>query len=177
MNRTVMAVPSFVRRTPLRTERGASAVEFALVLPVLLLVVFGIIAYGFVFAAQLNMNSAARDASRSGVVQPMAGSAMTCQAIATQAKNASNTIGLAPSKVSVKVSSPSVSGQPYCNVAANGTVTSSPSAFATAQACTSATQTGQLVVVITYANVKVPVPLVPVPSNLTATGSFQCEYS
>ena len=156
-----------------RSERGAQAVEFALVLPFLLLIVFGIIAYGFVFAAQLSMNSSARDAARAGVVQPITGNPMTCQAVALQAKNASSTIGLTPSKVSVQVSSPTASGSPACKVAADGSASGSTGTTM----CTGSSQDGQLVVLVTYDSVKVPVPMVPVPGKLTATGSFQCEYS
>jgi Flp pilus assembly protein TadG len=176
MKRTDTTVsPSFLSVRKRRKQDGAAAVEFALVLPVLLIIVFGIIAYGFVFAAQLNMNSAARDASRAGVVQPLVGTPMTCQAIANQAKTASNTIGLTPSKVSVTVSSPSVTPTPTptCTVPASGSATGST----TATMCTGSATGGQLKVVITYSSVKVPVPLVPIPKNLIATGSFQCEYS
>ena len=163
------------RSTPIRRqrdERGASAVEFALVLPILLLVVFGVIAYGFVFAAQLNLNSSARDASRAGVVQPLSGTGLTCLQIATQAKNSSSTIGLSPSKVTVVVSSPTATGTPTCTVAPNG----SSSGSTTVKMCTGSTSGGQLVVKISYPP-KVPVPLIPLPSTLYGTGSFSCEYS
>ena len=45
-------------------EQGASAVEFALVLPILVLLVFGIITFGIVFARTQGMEAAAREGAR-----------------------------------------------------------------------------------------------------------------
>jgi Flp pilus assembly protein TadG len=59
-----------VRRGPSRTERerGAVAVEFALVLPFMLLIVFGSIQYGFYFWADQGASDAARKAARLAAV-------------------------------------------------------------------------------------------------------------
>ena len=45
-------------------DRGASAVEFALLLPVLLLIVFGIVDFGRAFNAQITLTQAAREGVR-----------------------------------------------------------------------------------------------------------------
>jgi Flp pilus assembly protein TadG len=50
-----------------RYERGAAAVEFALVLPVLLLILFGIIEYGWVFTAQIVLTNAVSEGARAGI--------------------------------------------------------------------------------------------------------------
>ena len=47
-----------------RSEGGATAVEFAFVLPVLLMIVAGIIQFGAIFFLQNNMANAAREAAR-----------------------------------------------------------------------------------------------------------------
>lgn len=51
-----------------RLDRGAAAVEFALVLPVLLLVIFGIIDFGRMLNAQLQVSEAAREGARAASV-------------------------------------------------------------------------------------------------------------
>lgn len=51
-----------------RTERGAAAVEFALVLIPLLIVVGGIINFGVAFANQISLDNAVRQAARAAVV-------------------------------------------------------------------------------------------------------------
>jgi len=47
-----------------RADRGAAAVEFALVLPILLLLVFGIVDYGRAYNAKVTLTHAAREGAR-----------------------------------------------------------------------------------------------------------------
>ena len=65
-----------------RTERGAAAVELALVLPVLLLLVFGIIDFGRAYNAQITLATAARESVR---VWALGGTTTQVQDRATQA--------------------------------------------------------------------------------------------
>lgn len=48
----------------LRRERGAAAVEFALIVPVLLILVFGIIEFSRLYNEQISLTNAARSAVR-----------------------------------------------------------------------------------------------------------------
>jgi Flp pilus assembly protein TadG len=65
-------------------DRGAAAVEFALLLPVLLLVVFGIIDFGRALNAQITLTQAAREGARLAAVgQPAAAVVARTQAAAT----------------------------------------------------------------------------------------------
>ncbi len=52
----------------LRCERGQALVEMALILPVLLLLIFGIIEFGRIFNAYLIVTNAAREGARAGIV-------------------------------------------------------------------------------------------------------------
>jgi Flp pilus assembly protein TadG len=58
-------------------DRGAAAVEFALVLPILLLVVFGIIDFGRAYNAQITLTQAAREGVRLAALGQSAGTVQT----------------------------------------------------------------------------------------------------
>jgi Flp pilus assembly protein TadG len=68
----------------LRREEGAGAlVEFALVLPILLLVVFGIIEFGFAWYVRQGIANAAREGARWSIVRgSQSGRAATASAVA-----------------------------------------------------------------------------------------------
>jgi Flp pilus assembly protein TadG len=51
-----------------RTQKGAAVVEFAVVLPLLLVVLFGIIEFGFLLYNQAMLTNASREGARAGIV-------------------------------------------------------------------------------------------------------------
>ena len=51
-----------------KNDRGAAAVEFAIVLPLLLFVVFGIIEFSIVFYDKAMITNASREGARAGIV-------------------------------------------------------------------------------------------------------------
>ena len=151
-----------------RRDAGAAAVEFVLVLPILLALVFGIINFGYIFATQISLNNSARDAARAGVVKPLAsgGTAKTCSQIAQLARDGSGTIGLTnTTDVRVTVTNPDGTD---CHSWAPGV----PVTTNTTPMCAT---TGQLKVVLQYAVVP-PIPMPMSSPTLKATGAFQCEY-
>jgi Flp pilus assembly protein TadG len=50
-------------------ERGVAATEFALILPVLLLILFGIIEFGMLMYSRTLITNASREGARAGIVQ------------------------------------------------------------------------------------------------------------
>jgi len=54
------------RREPLHDQRGQSAVEITLLLPLLLVLLFGILLSGFTFYAFIQVSNAAREGARAG---------------------------------------------------------------------------------------------------------------
>jgi Flp pilus assembly protein TadG len=61
-------IKSWLKRLKFRNStEGAAAVEFGLILPVLMLVLMGIMEYGYVFYVDLTITNAAREGARVGV--------------------------------------------------------------------------------------------------------------
>jgi Flp pilus assembly protein TadG len=55
-------------KAKLNNQRGTSAVEFAIVLPLLVVFIFGIIEFGLVFYNKAMVTNASREAARAGIV-------------------------------------------------------------------------------------------------------------
>lgn len=53
-----------------RCDRGAAAVEFAIVVPLLCLLIFGIISYGMMLSFRQNLSQAAAEGARAAAVAP-----------------------------------------------------------------------------------------------------------
>jgi Flp pilus assembly protein TadG len=83
------------RRRRARDERGTSLVEFALILPVLVLFIFGIIDFGWAFSQQLSLKHAAREGVRAAVVNNGA-AALTNAQLKALIVSRSNGVDLAP---------------------------------------------------------------------------------
>src|SRR4051794_18662452 len=97
-------------RKRLRSESGASAVEFALLLPVLMMILFGIIEFGMALYRQAILTNASREGARLGIVLsvPPITTAMINAAIDTYLTSA----GITPGTVSRTIVAGGVTGTP-----------------------------------------------------------------
>jgi Flp pilus assembly protein TadG len=99
------------RRGRANSDRGAAAVEFALLLPLLLLIVFGIIDFGRAINAQITITQAAREGAR--VMALPGGTTVESdgnQAYQDRAITAATGLGLTASDVTAPASCPATGG-------------------------------------------------------------------
>jgi Flp pilus assembly protein TadG len=141
-------------------ESGASAVEFALVVPFLLLIVFGIIVYGMVFAQSLSLSNSARQAARSGVI-----SGTTCDQITQLAHDAAGTIGMSGSAASVSIKRGTTEATSADACGGGGST----------QPCKSQAVGTNVYVTLSYTP-KAIVPIIPIPNKLSGEGVYRCEF-
>jgi hypothetical protein len=149
-----------------RRDEGAAAVEMALVLPILIMLLFGIISFGIVFAQKLALSNAAREAARYGTVGLTTADRPTCQQVTDRVRSAlTGTIAMPPADVSVSYArGPNGSGSDPC-----GSPTNRP--------CTGSSPGDELTVKATFDS-ELIIPLGPVAPTLTISGQgvYKCEY-
>jgi Flp pilus assembly protein TadG len=75
-------------RKVISEERGQAVTEFAVILPVLMMVLFAIFQFGVVFNNYIQVTSAAREGARKGAVSRNAGACATVQTTAINAAQA-----------------------------------------------------------------------------------------
>jgi Flp pilus assembly protein TadG len=78
-----------------RDERGAAAVEFAMVVPLLVLLVAGIANFGRIYYVQTTISAAAREGVRSMAIKNDQGTARTA------ARTAANTVTVTDAQIAV----------------------------------------------------------------------------
>lgn len=131
----------------LSSERGAVAVEFALLLPILVALLLGIIEFGLAFNSQLQVTNAAREGARAAVVWTPASTASSATVAADNAAIAATSSPAPALKASmITVSFASSSGAPLTSCAAGATATvviSYPYKFLSGWFGTGYTQTGR----------------------------------
>lgn len=132
-------------------------------MPFLLLIVFGIIVYGMVFAQSLSLSNAARQAARSGVID-----GTTCSQIIQLSHDAAGTMGMTGSAATVTITRGPDASTAKTNPVCTGSTPPPP--------CKGTTPGTNVYVTLTYDTDPV-VPFIPVPSKLTGNGVYRCEFS
>jgi Flp pilus assembly protein TadG len=94
----------------LRSESGASAVEFALLLPVLMMILFGIIEFGMALYRQAILTNASREGARLGIVQSIP--AITTGQIDARIDTYLTAAGILPGDVTRTIVPGTVTGTP-----------------------------------------------------------------
>lgn len=157
-----------------RSERGASAVEFALVVPFLIMLLSGIIAFGIVLAQQIALGNAARQTARSAVVPGAVCGATgaTGTGLLRAAQQDSTTLYVNPNSVTVKAvratARPADDAAWTAAASACGTATTSP--------CLGSAVGDNVYVRVGYTTT-LNLPFIQPTFNLSGVGAFRCEYS
>jgi Flp pilus assembly protein TadG len=149
-----------------RDDRGATVVEFALLAPLFIMLVFGVISFGLVFAQQLGLSNGARQAARAGIVK-----GATCAQIYAQARDASGTVGMSSGSVAVSITRGATSAT------ATNPCGATP-ASSTAQPCAGSTAGDSVFVTTSYTSQLIIPPVIfkssyPISSN----GAYECEFN
>lgn len=107
-----------MRRLRLRGDRGSAAVEFAIVIPVLLLLVLGTVEFGRVLFLQNSITNAARVGARTMAIEASAANPNAVSDAKTQTVSAA---AVAPALTTGQVAVSTSNGTSNCVVPANGT--------------------------------------------------------
>ena len=160
-------------------DRGASAVEFALVVPLLLLIVFGIINFGILFSQQITINNGVREGARRAVVADPA-APRTCDQIIASVRNKLSGLALDPADVQIKVSQDGWTDP--SSSCGNSFVASTFGSNAGHVPCTNSynatDHSGSLVVEAKFVS-SIPVSFPPFPTTLSLTSKavYRCEFT
>ena len=98
-------------------DRGQATVEFALVLPLLVLVLAGVVWVGNIMLTQVRLEHAAREGARVAAVEPARASSVATAAVGRTMPSASTNIGFDGDYVVVTVTK-TVDGVPFIGVGA-----------------------------------------------------------
>jgi Flp pilus assembly protein TadG len=93
---------------PTSQQRGAAAIEFAIVFPLFFMIFYGIITYGLIFVAQQSLTLAAQEGARAAL---RAATANPGDVACNTAKNVANWLGTGPTGVAC--SAPAAFNCPY----------------------------------------------------------------
>jgi Flp pilus assembly protein TadG len=157
-----------IRRSGNRPRtRGQSLAEFALVFPVLMLVIGGVIQFGIIFWGQNTLNQVVRDAGRFAVTQPDC-SPTSRTGVTSAIANLTSSMGVAR-LVSSTVTMPT-------NGEAVGASTDPVSSTAAGPNCPATTNADHVWLRITV-NAQVPIffPFVPGSGSISSTALFRME--
>jgi Flp pilus assembly pilin Flp len=147
-------------------ERGANAVEFALLVPILILLLFGIISFGWLFSQQLALNNAVREGARFAVTVGNP-TAQQCNQLQPTVRNAlaGSTIG---NTDDVTVTA-RIAGSSDCT----GTTILCQDSFDPVSGDIASIE----VDAVYPANLLLPVPSVSPTLTLSARAVYRCEFS
>ena len=96
-----------------RDERGAAVVEFALILPILVMFVFGIVEFGRAYNARIELTAAVREGARAAAVADPSDDPLATEAATNATINGARglTPPLTPAQVSVITCGPSTNAE------------------------------------------------------------------
>ena len=160
-------------RAATKDDEGASAVEFALVMPLLVMLVFAIIQFGIVFAQQLSLSNGARQGARVGAVNKT-----MCGDIVSEVQGAAQTLGLATTSVQVQVQVQKSTDASPSTPCAYTSSTSTTVGSGGTQPCLGSDTDTKLIVTAKYkSSLVIPLATALSAVDLTGKGVYRCEYT
>lgn len=162
-----------------RPEGGAAAVEFALVMPILVLIISGIVGFGVILAQQMALGNASRQVARSAAVAGSfcgtgGGTGSPGTMLTGEAKTNATTLFVTTNNVRVEVKRAVTTPTENYSTAWTGTCTGDSGV--TAQACNGSATGDNVYVRLRYTST-LSLPFFQPSFNLSSIGAFRCEFT